>query len=219
MFGKQKASEKPIETQWEREQRYRAELDEEARAAEPDALAKADALLVEAIAEHEKDAASYRFECRRWGDFLSLFIGRTTHRGVGDWRGWQQVYSPETYATSINIRETREIRLDRGNEPDRNGRLEYYVSHSVGDNRVMPSYPRPQMQRHLFLLDPPPRPESEGLIYSCPDIGPRYATPNYPRVAGDDQIRFEGVGATLFVPAGLGQKVYDQILQEIASAS
>lgn len=47
------------------------------------------------------------------------------------------------------------------------------------------------------------------------DIAP-YATENYFRAAVDDTITFAGAGATLFVPAGLGESVRDKIMAEIA---
>lgn len=44
-----------------------------------------------------------------------------------------------------------------------------------------------------------------------------YKTKDFPRIAEDDQIEFGGIKATIYVPAGLGQHVYDKILKEIGS--
>lgn len=209
-----------------------AEIEALAVTAEIEASAKADALLAEAIAEHERDCGGYKFECRRWGDFLSLFVERL----VIEWGHEPRAYAAKTYATSVNIRETRELKLIEGNAPDSNGKLEYHVNLRSDDGSssgwgtghgrfpapkghhyfVWANYPTTTPTRSLFALDP--RPESNerrGMFMGMNDYKPQRRTPNYPRAAGDDRIRFEGIGATLFAPAGHGRAVYEKILREI----
>lgn len=225
MFSRAKVvgSEDAIEThrrQIADETKTMAEIDALAVVAEVEALTKKDSLLAEVIAEHERDCRSYKFDCRRWGDFLSLFIERST----------------ETYATSVNIRETRELKFIEGNEPDSNGSLEYYINlrnnngHSSGWGTgygrapapkgyhyfVYPYYPTTRPHRSLFALDPRPVPNEHRVIHlSSGDNTVRHRTPNFPRAAGDDRIRFEGIDATLFAPAGRGRSIYETILREI----
>lgn len=213
------------------EAKVSAEIEALAVTAETEALTKADALLAEAIAEHERDCGGYKFECRRWGDFLSLFI----ERQVIDWGFEPRPYLAKTYATSVNIRETRELKLIEGNGPDSNGNLEYHVALRGDDGSsgwgtgygrapapngyhyyVWPDYPTTKPTRRLFALDPRPEPNDRyGMVMDMNDYQPKHRTPNYPRAASDDQIRFEGIGATLFAPAGHGRAVYEKILREI----
>lgn len=209
------------------EERTAAEIDALAGKAEAEALAEKDALLANATARHDRDVAGYKFDCRRWGDFLSLFVERLE-------LGWEtEEYRPRTYATSVNIRETKELRLDEGHAPDVAGILKYYICLKRDDGNgsicgggwerqpapegchyyVWPDYPTPPA-RSMFRLDAPDEP-----YMNWEDDHPRYSTPNFVRFAADDVIRFEGVGASLFAPAGCGKAVYEKILREIGDHS
>lgn len=214
-----------------RQQVVAEELKALAIAEEPEALDRADELMASFEAEFARDTAEYRFECRRWGDFLSLFIARPVY----SWRS--EVPTVETYATAVNLRETREIKLLCGRAPDRDGELEY-MANWTSDNRdavatgtgcgtspapkgyhyvVSPEYPRIP-GRSLFSLDV--RADRDcGMVMHHHEEKPRHRTPNYPRPAEDDRIRFEGIDATVYAPAGRGQEIHETILQEIGDYS
>lgn len=197
--------------------------------AEVEALVKRDSRLADYWAEHERDCSTYKFECRRWGDFLSLFIERRIYE-------WEEGdYSFKTHAASVNIRETRTVTLNTGNEPDLLGTLVYRAQlrsdggGSAGWGTGYGRAPAPEgfhyeiledYQRagpwQIFVLDPEPTGnEFRGVRFGLNDYQPRHVTQNYARPATDDAVRFEGIRATLFVPAGRGQPIYEQILREI----
>lgn len=223
MFGSKKID--PAEA----ERRKQAEVEALVAAAEVEALAKSSVILAEAVTEHGCDCSGYKFECRRWGDFLSLFIERLVIS-----KSSSRLYLPKTYATAVNIRETRELKLVEGHGPDCNGSLTYHVSFTTTDGGyylsvggiptapkeykcdVRPAYPRTNPYRPLFALDTI---EHAGGGYDYDGHRAPHATRNYPRVARDDRIRFEGIGATLFAPAGLGASIYEKVLREIGDHS
>lgn len=216
-------------------EKYPEHLEVMAKAAEAEALAKNDTLLAEAIAEHERQVAGYHFECKRQGDFLSVFIERNGNPTVrqADY-DWYPV--PErNYATALNLSCTREIKLVIGNAPDQNGALAYgfdmpddagsgarvggtmfgkYAPHKGAHYEIHPRYPKPPYSRSLFELDPEPQPQQQfqGMYVGDDSYNIKYKTPGYVRIATDDSIRFEGIRATIFAPAGVGQSVYEAVL-------
>lgn len=217
-------------------EKYPDYLETMARAAEPAVLAKKAQLFAEATAEWTKDREGYTFECRRFGDFLVVFIERSANP---DPKKQQYTSFPRKFTTAVNIGTTREIRLIKGHDPDLNGEFNYSADRAAeakdgvelqyessdkktvtGFFKVQPSdrFPRlPSYGREVFKLDPAPQNNGVLMGYSSNGIrSTKYRTENYVRVATDDQIRFEGIGATLFVPSGLGQQVYDSILRELA---
>lgn len=211
--GKKERVAKPMasmfkeETSAERAAREAA-YERAAIAAEPGVLARIPAEQAANEDEHRRQVAGFSFECRRFGDFLTLFIERMEQK----------------LATSVNIAATREIRLYPGHAPDFNGQVLYrlsstYVVNDDGtrddeEHKVWPDYiTSAHARRQLFALDEK-REDRNNFMYS----GPRHTghrTANFPRPAEDDSIRFEGIGATLYAPFGCGQAAHDAILKEI----
>lgn len=196
-----------------------AELEELRRRAETEALQKADDVLRQAEAAHASDAAGYRIECRRWGDFLSLFIERGGRKLV----------------EAVNLGRTTSLRLGLGALPNRDGVLEYSVSMDSDSGRswggvpnrpapkgyrynVYAAYPSFNWERPMYRVDDPP--SDRGSLYFNSHESDRLArTTNYPQAAKDDHIRFAGIGGTLYTPAGIGRGVLDAILREIAAGT
>lgn len=221
----QKKEKTGLELLAEREE-IAAELVAKAKEAETEANSHRAKLLQEFTEEYRADYDGFAFECKRWGDFLTIMVKRLGHEGRGD--GKRSIV--RSHATAVNIRETRELRLDKGAMADSNGTLGYTV-HALGDNggtwwgtgfgyrriegatyKVTPRFPHVPY-RQMFSLD-----DSEdrhhGLICEQDRIV-RYRTEGFPRPAEDDRIRFEGIRATLFCPFGHGDSVYKTILTEI----
>ena len=199
-------------------------LERLAEEASPEAEALQPELLSRFIKAHQADVAGFRFDCRKFGDFLTLYIDR----------------GGERYATAINLGQCRELRLDEGRCPDMDGAAEFGYSMvkdgagevvgctGMGHYRLSPgwnwnvAYREPWLptKRDMFRLDPEPQHQSGNMGYGFYNdsyhIKRSFASA---RPAADDVIRFEGVGASLFAPAGLGAGVYQRILDEMASAS
>ncbi len=193
-----------------------AALERAAIAAEPEVLAKIPAENAANEAEHRRQLAGFKFECRRYGDFLTLFMERPI-------RVWNEPeFQQYKLSTSINIAATREIRLNAGHAPDFNGYVQYHIRNCYFINAdgireeeppVRPEYDTAyEARRLLFALDE--KHDRGNVMYSGPQHT-RYRTANFPRPAADDSIRFEGIGATIYAPFGCGQAVYDAVLQEI----
>lgn len=217
-------------------------LERLAQEAEPEALLKRPEILAAALSEHERQLGGFKFECRRYGDFLTVFVTRDgnpevpEYVNVGPARYTSEI--PERiFSTTLNIGRTTEIRLLAGNPADDGGKLGYgyQIKHgdgggatvggtgfgnyvpSSGRYEVMPRYPRIPYHRTIFYLDPPPQPHQSGMIFNDQSYEIKFKTEPYARVAIDDRIRFEGIGATLFIPATLGEKVQGLILNELST--
>ncbi len=215
-----------------------AELEQLAREAEADALSKADEIFAKAAAEHERQTAGYRFECRRWGDFLSVFMERQANEGPHHpWEDAPQI----KLSSSINIGKSTEIRLVEGHCFDRRGEVGYgYSMEKIGADgwegsiiggtgfgrggpakgyhyKVTPhlSY-IPKARELISVAAPPQQDRHSGMVFHDESYSIQYKTENYPRAAKDDEIRFIGIGTTIYAPAGKGRAVYDSILAEIA---
>lgn len=89
-FGQKDAPEKPSENvdlnATEREA-ARAEVEALRQAEEAKAMAALPGLYEEAKAAHAQDVAAYSFECRRWGDYLTVFVSRLGGAWLAAWRG------------------------------------------------------------------------------------------------------------------------------------
>ncbi len=220
-------------------EKYPDYLETMAKEAEPAVLAQKGDLFAKANAEWTKDRDSYKFECRRFGDFLTVFI----ERGANPDPKLQKYSSyPRKYVTSVNLMTSRTIKLLDGHEPDLNGVVRYSGTGVPDEDKVgakelewtdrydkktqtqffkiVPSLPYiPTSGRQVFALDAPPPQQNGGMSVMVYSGGPAYTnfrTENFVRPAEDDQVRFEGTAASIFVPAGMGQKIYDAIMKEIA---
>ncbi len=195
-------------------------------AAEADALARLPALMDEARKAHADDAAAYSFECKRWGDFLSLFIRR-----IG--RNWMEnEASAKQFATSVNLSQVRDIRLVEGHAVDQNGVLEYGCKIVVGSGYSFVTHPLPKRARkgERYEVAPLlPGIEPGGAMFELREKGgarslayceidddaPLRETKGFLRPASDDRVVFSGIDATVLAPFGRGQEVLDAILAEI----
>lgn len=209
---------------------------------EVEALQKKDAILAELMAEHARQVVGWKFECRRHGDFLTIFATRGGNPERPEHVSERYISEPpeRAFSTTLNLGRTVEIRLKPGSPADGGGELLYYwkilrggkeyghsfsnysSSHlpqlSAGESfRIDPGYPKAPHDRKSFLLELPTTTlQTTTMIYHIGNNRVKYKTRSYPRAAVDDQIIFVGIGATLFVPAGLGESVRDAILKEIA---
>lgn len=202
------------------------------------AAAKADELAATYADEHQRQLAEYAFDCRRHGDFLSLFITRSANKPSK----WQT--SPEhatSYSTTINLGRVKAIQLAEGHGPDRGLTLGFSVSmkHEGGGiswgtgggtyappkgahYKVSPSYPHLPESRSSFFLEPEPSKDSHqwsGMMMNNGDYSIKHKMSDFPRPAEDDKIEFDGLGATLFTPHSKGKDVLAAILAEIERAA
>lgn len=173
-------------------------------------------------ADHEKDAATFEFDCRRHGDFLSVFVTRSDVRGD----------DPIKFSTAINIGKTKTIQMMAGHGPDNTDTMRYRLSAIAIDGSGsawwtgMGRGPPAKGQEYIVRGDVKGLPygrlvfaidqEPDGHSYiGMNEYRVRHQTKDYARAAEDDRIRFEGVKATIYTPAGLGQSVHDKIMAEL----
>lgn len=171
-----------------------------------------------------KDVASYTFDCRRYGDFMTLEITRG-----------------KAFATTINLAQVRSLTLVDGHEPDKLGTITFtaYLRNSTDSYALYGGMPADTMKANTqdgyeWVINPQVPSLSEPSIFALHPDSPgnaggiqyvgHYANntmltkvQNAPRPAQDDTIRLEGLRATLYVPHGLGSQVRDKILAAMAS--
>jgi hypothetical protein len=177
-----------------------------------------------AIVEHQADSEAYTFDCKRHGDFLTVFTGRLGREGT-----------LVNFSTTIHLMRVREVRLELGRAPGVEVGVEWWFLYS-----------HPQELNYVSFGELPPRTAlGEGeTVTARSDVHPATpGRPSYrdaprdkmhpygyfgresethgtmPRPAKDDQIQFVGLGSALLVPFGHGQKVLDRILSEMAKHS
>lgn len=223
MFGLKQKNTKPASQEGDlakEREKMAAELEARVAAAEQDAILKREEYHADVVSEHKRDIEAFRFECRRWGDYLSLNIARLPH---------ERSVKPEAFTGAVNIREGT-IKLIEGGPADADGILGYtiFVSHGRGygwssypglriedlsdetEYKIEPNYPRAP-SREMFV----PREDATDHPTIWPyQVEVQRQTP-FPRYAVDDLIIFGPANATLHCPFGTGRKVYEQILQEI----
>lgn len=217
----------------------RAEWERVAREAEAVLLANKAALAASFRKAAKDDLAAFSFTCKRYGDFLALFVTRLG--AVGDWSN--RSIEPVEVAHTINLSGVNQITLSAGHAPDNKGVTRY----NIGAKGTMGSgnYWSSSHQEHSFLSKPLPKGE---ILYAEPEHVERLGYPatvtderpdpsasNYsnfgsfqsrvdagisttglPRPAEDDRIKFHGGYITLNVPFGKGEEVYAQILKAMA---
>lgn len=205
-----------------------AELERLAVEAEKEALAKADDIFAQAADEHQRQTRGFAFECRRWGDFLAVFIQRL---GNDTSKYWGEKPEKKVVA-SLNLGKTPIIKLTGGHCFDRRGEVHYDYSLQSDDGGGLVIWDG------SYRISPPPKGYQYKVRPSLPYIAPcrpmlrtgsgekhrgsygpspaiRHVTPDYPRPARDDEIHFADIDITIFAPAGMGRGVYDAILAEI----
>lgn len=214
-----------IETDAQKEARRHRErmetnalLEQLAEEASPAVGAAQEALADRYDAEYDADVEGFHFECRRFGDFLTIYIAR----------------SGSKFSTALNIAATRTIHVAEGHAPDRLGETGFQArlmdsngSSSWGTGmgnypamagwkyEVSPDAPWLPDRRPLFRLDEPsPHREGGGIMMDNEVYQIRHRVPGTARPAEDDKVRFEGIGATIYCPAGKGAEVWRAILSE-----
>lgn len=169
---------------------------------------------------HADDVSSYRFSCKRHGDFLAVFITRGPDRHA------ESDYNYRTNKTvaAINIASTSYLSLQSGSDPAADNIGSFYPVWG-SDKKYSPvcSQSTDWHPRRVMLAD-----KNIGLSYgggvhyfvnlprelaSCLD---NIRVPGIARSAVDDKIVFEGAGISLCIPHGLGDVVYSKILASCA---
>lgn len=206
-----------------------AEFVRRAKEAEPAAMARADEIMSRLQAADERDAAAYNFDCKRFGDFLTVFMVRNGRVSTGR-------ILPVRFSASINLGRTDRISLVAGRPPDRDGRLHYLPTiktvegsscsygYAIG-NLPVPSAGQVRAVEPCF-----PEDDGDRLCTRTGTASPRgaadpfwgdrqiqYASAPFPRAARDDAIVFDGADTVILAPAGLGQSVLNKIMAEIAA--
>lgn len=197
-----------------------------AKLAEPDALARADDIMRDLREAHEADVAEYRFECRRHGDFLALFMTRVQPNRS----------APDRLVVSLNLKSVRSVSLARGHEPDRAGVLFYRAWARSADGKMTSSVdgissPRTEQQIRdgatVFAAPEYPACGSREMVRDLRSEGrgPHghpgscgFLTMGYPRPAMDDAVVFSGLDMAVQAPAGMGLGVFDKIMACVGSA-
>lgn len=180
-----------------------------------------------AILEHRGDVDAYKFDCRRHGDFLTLFVTRLGYRE-------DRTVGPVNFSTAINLMLVTEIHMFDGYPPAREVRTMWSMSYESEDGSTWGSFPiempragekfvaRPAMSKatpgyrlpYIQTVKSRTSPSVWGMAYIDHE-GKVGGTEPFPAKAEDDCIVFEGVGSTLLVPYGLGKSVLDRIMQEM----
>jgi hypothetical protein len=161
----------------------------------------------EAEAEYKRDCEGFRFKCNRWGDWLEISIARLSNNNH-----WYDTH----HSSAINLKQVNSIQLVEGSKPDMRGVVTYKGTSTRDDNKelvwkVEPQYPDIPAGRPLFAPDISNVNSLSNYGYWSGEVRISFNTPNFPRPAEDDKIFFHGVGK-IFTPAGIGAKVYKQIL-------
>lgn len=182
--------------------------------------------------EYERDCAGFAFRCERWGAFIMLHIERKGNPTEPCNSYWGDPHERE-YAISLNISLISTVKLELGSTPDQQGDISFYFFYKYGGNSiggtgldghsipregysisVYPNILNAPYSRPLYIPDTAPNGNASanfGGNYSS-DYQIQYKIREFPRAAEDDKIIFGGIGSTLYVPAGRGAKVQEQIL-------
>ena len=226
------------------EERLHAALEDIAKNMVEGVRAEQPGLLEKFLADHKQDVDGYTFDCKKHGDFLSLFITRKANTAKLPDRIPYSGYG-DTLATTINLRDCLEIRLVPGHPPDMLGETRFsYTTRRVTDDCLCTSHTYRNrngadgtdwivekarinlMNRPLLIVEEKPytqvsadgRHTISNEPYYMPDWGHKIKTvvDNTARPAEDDVIKFAGV-ADLYVPASLGADVEAKIIKALES--
>ena len=156
-------------TCWEQASEARKKQNDELNLAAKDAEAAAleikPQLRAAFAAEQERQVAGFAFEAHRFGDFLTVFVGR-----LGNPEQRQSSYSEKPqrkFSTTLNLGLVREIELTQGHDADEQGELTYSCSNcqSFTENgvnskirpplegaKVAPNFPHVPYQRGSYSI-------------------------------------------------------------------
>lgn len=193
-----------------------------AQAAETNLLAEQPAALTEHWAAHNKDCAHYQCSPRRWGDFLALEVQRWGHgSGIGPF-GWlvETEEAEHRQTVAVPLAQVRDVLLVPGHGPDRGAQATWYQGGRDGAlvYHQISSYGRHNtVYRPMWVAEAKPGPgnQYQGMWGSGgPEQVPGIVTEGLAQPAKDDEIRFNGAGV-LYVPCGLGSKVWTDVMREM----
>lgn len=225
MFGKHKTQ----RTAWTMEMPEKTvDLEALAVAAEPAARAEFPRLRKAFASDHRKDVASYAFECRRFGDFLSVYIqrGGEKHTSAIQLIKAQDIEFKEGHAPD-NGSEVR-FRYSEVREDENTNHIQYMATQRIDDTAAMVPTPgwsyriSPELPslpwRHVMIEVLPEKDDKSQHGQQLYGNGNRlrHRIEKAPRGAEDDRIVFVGARTTLYTPHGLGRGVYDAILSALA---
>lgn len=172
-----------------------------------------------AVKEHADDSALYAFECRRYGDFLTLYASRLSKDGA-----------PAKFSTGLNLLLVTEINLITGTAPGHEVEMEWHFYYHKGDGSRHASsplrMPRDGEKLVAYSWNNPSHAIRGRPLYAQPNKLDDRGFMNYPETfrsglmptpAKDDEVRFLGIGSALLVPFGKGQQVLDAILSEMSA--
>lgn len=171
---------------------------------------------------YDAQVSGYAFSCKRFGDFLSVFITYVPAPGKLSVK----------FSTTINLATSREISLTEGSVPKMDGVCsftEYWCNfYGNGIKEVKPTMMNLEESFSAFELA-----DEKGQYYTDHvrawasmqwsgfagyyRYSIKHTIPDCAVPANPDRIRFTGPDAQLYIPAGLGQGVYDAILAELAA--
>lgn len=184
--------------------------------AEEGVLAKLEEGFAKELEADRLDRETYQFECRRWGDFLSLYMAR------GNWdKGRWEVTKQ---CAAINLGDVQAFSLSNGRPPDRDGEVFYgygvnFMKGGWDGQKVTPFGDTQYHDSRTFYVG------DRYLIESDPYrwLGPytsmhKHRTPFF-RSARSDQIHFVESKANILCPHGMGQAVMDKLLEAIGDGS
>lgn len=155
-----------------------------------------------------KECEAFKFRAERYGDHLALFI--------------EGLNAPkELHAVRVGNPST--ISLRPGHAPDMQGWKVAQISTSNGKETIWwhEEYCPPFYRQgygpgggRFLVTDPKPDPQSSNMMYG----GQSYVSrmDGCARPSEHDRIRFNAAGATLFVPFGLGETIYQSVLAALA---
>lgn len=257
MFGRSDSSDAAYEKQMRERQarlavaratsdRIREGLLIQAKAAELEAIERKPALMALAEADHVIDKKNYLFQCKRWGDFLALFIARRCLIT----RKPEQAFKEFKWSTTVNLGKTTKIDLKEGNAPDLTGKLGYKYSVKRNDDggdgwsgdppyhSDFPGILMPAPEGTHYVVEPryPIIPcarwpynkgdDSDLRVYNGGRYGGHYGgdsvtgltTKDYVNRAHDDVLVFVGSDMSINMPGGTGAAIRDAILSECGRA-
>lgn len=200
-----------------KEEKELAEINEQkaketecAKILEAEILAETDKLEAKLREEQERQKNGYSFSCHRFGQFLTVNMRRLGNIPYAYYG--QELDAPQECSFTINLNIVRTISLEKGHEVDREGTVAYCHSRSRGVHRETFGEGLPSFRQFCWSGEKEASPRYSGC--DCYDYSRRidHVTTGYPRMAKDDSIVFKGAKVVLYVPAGLGEAVYQQIL-------
>lgn len=208
-------------------------LEKMAAEKEKEVLANKEESIKKVHQEYEQDVASYQFKVARWGNWLELSIARgkkkfstsvnldlvtTLHLE----KGTEVTEDSEVWYSAIQVlngskedKDTEEINCYRGDSVSMSMRLkDYHWVVTPRYDRVpdRPMFEEFQQKTDVFGRDGRIDIRTLSFGFNCSIVVLDKRTKGFAKYSQDDIIHFDGI-AELYVPTGLGERVYKQILE------